>query len=256
MSMVDLSGKHALITGGGTGIGAAIAVQMADAGANVTITGRRRDVLEAHSARHERIKPVAGDVTDANSVANMFAEARKTFGPVNIVVANAGAAQSAPLSKTSLDLWEQMLSVNLTGTFLTLQAGLQDMEKLPWGRLIAIASTAGLKGYSYVSAYCAAKHGVVGLTRSLAGELATTGITVNAICPGFTETGLLADTLKNITEKTGMSESAARKSLAACNMQGRIIQPDEVASAALWLVGPGSDAITGQAISVSGGETW
>jgi len=254
--MANLEGKHALITGGGTGIGAAIALQMAEAGASVTITGRRLEVLEAHSSRHRQINPVAGDVTDADSVARMFAAARATSGPVEIVIANAGVAKSAPLSKTGLDLWNQMLSVNLTGAFLTLQAGVQNMDKSQWGRLITIASTAGLKGYPYVSAYCAAKHGVVGLTRSLAAELASTGITVNAICPGFTETSLLADTLKNITEKTGMSESAARKSLAASNMQGKIISPCEVAAAAMWLVGPGSDAITGQAISVSGGETW
>jgi len=247
--MADLTGKHALITGGGTGIGAAIALAMAKAGANVTITGRRLDVLKTHSNNHDLIKPVAGDVTDAASVQKMFL-------PVNIVVANAGAAQSAPLARTDLTLWDEMMSVNLTGTYLTFRQGLEEMKKSKWGRLVAIASTAGLKGYPYVSAYSAAKHGVIGLTRSLAVELATSNITVNAICPGFTETALLADTLKNITDKTGMSEEAARQTLASDNLLGRFVRPDEVAAAVMWLVQPGSDAITGQAISVSGGETW
>ena len=208
--MADLTGKHALITGGGTGIGAAIALAMADAGAHVTIAGRRLDVLKTHSDRHDLIKPVVGDVTDAASVQKMFLKASDLSGPVNIVVANAGAAQSAPLARTDLTLWDEMMSVNLTGTYLTFRQGLEEMKKSKWGRLVAIASTAGLKGYPYVSAYSAAKHGVIGLTRSLAVELATSNITVNAICPGFTETALLADTLKNITDKTGMSEEAAR----------------------------------------------
>ncbi len=254
--MADLTGKHALITGGGTGIGAAIALAMADAGAHVTIAGRRLDVLKTHSDRHDLIKPVVGDVTDAASVQKMFLKASDLSGPVNIVVANAGAAQSAPLARTDLTLWDEMMSVNLTGTYLTFRQGLEEMKKSKWGRLVAIASTAGLKGYPYVSAYSAAKHGVIGLTRSLAVELATSNITVNAICPGFTETALLADTLKNITDKTGMSEEAARQTLASDNLLGRFVRPDEVAAAVMWLVRPGSDAITGQAISVSGGETW
>ncbi len=258
--MADLTGKHALITGGGTGIGAAIALAMADAGAHVTITGRRLDVLKTHSDRHDLINPVVGDVTDAASVQKMFLMASDLSGPVNIVVANAGAAQSAPLAKTDLTLWDEMMSVNLTGTYLTfrqgLEEGLAEMKKSKWGRLIAIASTAGLKGYPYVAAYSAAKHGVIGLTRSLAVELAASNITVNAICPGFTETALLADSLKNITDKTGMSEEAARQTLASDNLLGRFVRPDEVAAAVMWLVQPGSDAITGQAISVSGGETW
>lgn len=254
--MGDLSGKHALVTGGGTGIGAAIALELAQAGANVTITGRRLAVLEALSEKHHLINPAVGDVTDSDSVNTMFARARDLSGPVNIVIANAGAAESASISKTDLALWNQMISVNLTGAFLTMRTGLDGMKKSEWGRMIAIASTAGLKGYTYVSAYCAAKHGVIGLTRSLATELAASKITVNAICPGFTETDLLAETLANISDKTGMSEADARKSLSATNSLGRFIQPQEVAAAVMWLVRPGSDAVTGQAISVSGGETW
>jgi len=254
--MTDLTGKVALVTGGGSGIGAAIALELAKAGANVMITGRRQKPLDELCKQHQQIKAITGDITDHTSVAEIFAATRNALGPADIVVANAGSAQSAPFAKTTLDQWNHMLEVNLTGVFLTFKQGLSEMNKSGWGRLISIASTAGLKGYGYVAPYCAAKHGVIGLTRSLAIETARSGITVNAVCPGFTETDMLADSIANIVEKTGMSEQDARHSLTGSNPMGRFIQPHEVAASVMWLVGPGSDAITGQAISVSGGETW
>lgn len=254
--MADFSGKHALITGGGTGVGAAIALALANSGADVTVAGRRAGPLTALTKENPKIHAVTADVTNERSVASMFSVARESCGPVDIVVANAGAAESAPLGKTDLAMWERMLAVNLTGTFLTLREGLNGMAGKNRGHLIAISSTAGLKGYAYVAAYSAAKHGVIGLVRSLALETATKGITVNALCPGFTETPLLAASIANIVKKTGMSEEDARASLASTNPTGRFVQPEEVAAAVIWLCSDGASSITGQSISISGGETW
>lgn len=248
--MTDLSGRRALVTGGGGGLGADLARGLAAAGAEVWIAGRRAEALEkvAADAPGGRIHPVAADVTDEASVAAMFDAA----GPCDIVIANAGASESAPFGKTSLAAWERMISVNLTGCFLTLREGARQMDG--WGRLIAVASTAGLKGYGYVSAYAAAKHGVVGMVKSAALEMARSGVTVNALCPGFLDTEMTAASIANITEKTGMSADAARASLEKMSPQKRLIRPAEVTAAALWLCGPGSEGITGQAISISGGE--
>jgi len=245
---MTVAGKRVLITGGGTGVGADMALAFARAGADVVIAGRRAEPLDAVAGRVASIRAVTADVTDEASVAAMFEAA----GRVDIVVANAGAAESAPLAKTTLDQWNRMLAVNLTGVFLTLRAGLAQMEG--WGRLISVASTAGLKGYAYVAPYAAAKHGVVGLTRSLALEVAKRGITVNALCPGYLDTEMTDASVANIVRKTGMTEEAARARLAASNPQGRLIQPAEVSAAALWLCGPGSEGINGQAIAISGGE--
>lgn len=244
---MTLAGKRVLVTGGGTGVGADLARGFAEAGAEVVVAGRRAAPLEAVASR-TGARIVTADVTDEASVAAMFAAA----GPCDIVIANAGAAESAPFGRTTLEQWNAMLAVNLTGVFLTFRAGLAQMPG--WGRLIAVASTAGLKGYAYVAPYAAAKHGTVGLARSLALEVAKKPITVNALCPGFLDTEMTERSVANIMEKTGMDAAKARASLEATNPQKRLIQPAEVTAAALWLCGPGSEGINGQAIAIAGGE--
>ena len=243
-----------MITGGGTGVGAAIAHSLAAEGAKVTLAGRRREPLEETAADIPGAAVVQADVTDEEAVTDLFEAARAAHGPVEILVANAGAAESAPVKNTSLAQWDRVLSVNLTGAFLCAREALTDMLQADGGRIVFVSSTAGLKGYPYVAAYCAAKHGVVGLARAMAGELARTGITVNAVCPGFTETPLLAESVSKIVEKTGRSQTAARESLVSVNPQGRFVQPEEVADTVLWLCSSGSASVTGQAISISGGE--
>ena len=245
---MSMTTRRVLITGGGTGLGADLALAFAGQGAEVVITGRRLEPLQTIAAQSDGIRATTGDVTDENSVAAMFEAA----GPVDIVIANAGASASAPFGKTSLDDWNAMLAANLTGTFLTLRAGLNQMSG--WGRLIAISSTAGLKGYAYVAPYAAAKHGVVGLIRSLALEVARSDVTANALCPGFLDTEMTERSVARIAGATGRDESEARASLEALNPQGRLIQPSEVTAAALWLSGPGSEGVNGLAISISGGE--
>jgi 3-hydroxybutyrate dehydrogenase len=245
---MTLSGKRVLITGGGSGAGADLARGFAAHGADIVITGRRRAPLEAVAASAPNIRWVEADVTDEAQVAALFAAA----GRCDIVIANAGAADSEVLARTTLAQWQAMIAVNLTGVFLTLRDGLNQMSG--WGRLIAVASTAGLKGYAKVAPYAAAKHGVVGLVRSLALEIASRPVTVNALCPGFLDTPMTDRAIAVIVEKTGRSPAAARAALAGLNPQGRLIQPAEVTSAALWLCAPGSEGVNGQAIAISGGE--
>lgn len=245
---MSFKGKRVLITGGGSGTGADLARGFAETGAEVVIAGRRKDVLEKVAGTSRAIHPIVADVTDESRVKALFAEA----GPCDIVIANAGDAASAPMARTSLADWNAMLAVNLTGVFLTFREGLALMNG--WGRLIAIASTAGLKGYPYVAPYVAAKHGVVGLVRALALEVAAKPITVNAICPGFLDTGMTERSIANIMEKTKRSREEAMASLTRSNPQGRLIAPQEVTAAALWLCGPGSEGINGHALAISGGE--
>ncbi|MEX0300054.1 MAG: SDR family NAD(P)-dependent oxidoreductase [Kordiimonas sp.] len=252
--MTTLTGKHALVTGGGTGVGAAIALILAAEGAKVTISGRRIEPLQQLASQTKNITAVTADVTDGASVRAMFEQVKAENGPVDIAIANAGAAESAPFGKVDEGQWDRMIGVNLTGVFHTLQAALADMQQQGWGRLISIASTAGLKGYSYVAPYCAAKHGVVGLTKALALEVAKTGVTVNAVCPGFVDTPLLEKSVQTIVKKTGRTPEEARKILASDNPQGRLIQPEEVAATTLWLCSDAASSINGQAISISGGE--
>lgn len=247
--MNDLTGKTALITGGGSGAGAVMARAFAEAGARVWIAGRSEGPLKKVAAGHDGISFKVADVTDAQSVQALFS----ACGPVNIVIANAGAAQSDSFAKTGMDAWQLMIDVNLTGVFTTFREGLRQMPPAG-GRLIAIASTAGLKGYAYVAPYAAAKHGVIGLVKSVGLEIANSGTTINAICPGFMDTEMTQRSLANIMEKTGMSEEKARAALIKHNPQGRLIQPGEVADTALWLCSDGAASINGQAISISGGE--
>ncbi|HZH08427.1 MAG TPA: SDR family NAD(P)-dependent oxidoreductase [Lautropia sp.] len=252
---MELAGRHALVTGAVRGIGAEIARSLIAAGAQVSLLGRDAGALsllagqlggEAHA--------VVADVVDQGQVEAAFAAARQRFGPLGILVNNAGQAGSAAFQKTDLDLWNRMIAVNLTGTFLCSKAAVPQLLECGWGRIVNIASTAGQRGYAYVTAYTAAKHGVVGLTRALALELARKNITVNAVCPGYTDTDLLRESIANVTARTGRSSEEARAQFEAGNPQGRVVMPAEVASAVLWLCSPGASAINGHSVSVSGGE--
>lgn len=251
--MSKLAGHHAVITGGGTGIGAAIAKTFSEAGAIVSVMGRRLDVLQEIENAYPLCAAIPIDVTDEHSVAAAMVSAR-TRAPVTILVNNAGGAETAPLAKTSTDLWNRMIALNLTGTFLCSRALLPEIAAAPGGRIISIASTSGLKGYAYTGAYAAAKHGVIGLTRTMALELAKTSATANAICPGFADTDLVQRSLDAVQAKTGLTRADALAQFVRDNPQRRLIEPDEVAACALWLCDPLSASVNGQSIAIAGGE--
>lgn len=241
--------KQAVVTGGGSGIGAAVAKRLLADGWRVTLMGRSLERLRAQHAELGDVAIQVCDVSDESSVSAAFA----AVGDVDLLVNNAGQVETAPLHKTSLELWQRLLNVNLTGTFLCSRAVLPGMLARKQGRIVNVASTAALKGYAYVAAYCAAKHGVLGLTRALALEVATKGVTVNAVCPGYTETDIVANAVDTIAVKTGRTPEQARAELAKANPQGRLIQPEEVADTVAWLAA--SPGVNGQAIAVCGGET-
>jgi NAD(P)-dependent dehydrogenase (short-subunit alcohol dehydrogenase family) len=249
-----LDGLHAVVTGGGSGIGAAIAEALAAEGASLTLMGRRLDRVAAHAATLPAARALACDVTDEAAVEAGFAEAAALGGPIAILINNAGAAESAPFQRTTLAQFRRLIDVNLTGAFLCSRAALGPMLAGGFGRIVNIASTAGLRGYPYVAAYCAAKHGLVGLTRALAQELARERVTVNAVCPGYTDTDLVRDAVDRIVAKTGRSREATIAELAKANPQGRLVQPREVAAIVAFLCRRDNEAITGQAIAVAGGE--
>jgi len=256
VTLASLSGQHALVTGASRGIGAVVAAALAAEGAHVSLLAREAQSLArlAGQLGNDRALPVAADVTDGASVRGAFAAARARFGPVHILINNAGQAASAKFTDTDEALWQRIMAVNLTGTYLCAHAAVTDMLELKYGRIVNIASTAGLRGAAYISAYVASKHAVIGLTRALALEYATRNITVNAVCPGYVDTDIVRQAVATIRNKTGRSESEALAALVATNPQQRLITPEEVANAVLWLCRPGSQSITGQSLIISGGE--
>lgn len=257
----SLQDRHAVVTGGSRGIGLATAKHLLSLGARVTIMGRDIESLEAAVqtlsplAQPGKVASAQCDIADQSAVVQAMDEARKIQGSIDILVNNAGQAVSQRFDRITEDEWQRMIAVNLSGTFYCVQACMPGMLQAGWGRIVNVASTAGLVGYGYVSAYCAAKHGVIGLTRALAVEAAGKGVTVNAVCPGYTETDIVRNAVARISEKTGAGEQAARAALTARNPQGRLVQPDEVAAAIAWLCLPDSGAMNGLAVPVDGGET-
>lgn len=250
---MDLSGKHALVTGGGTGIGLAIAKALAEQGAEVTITGRRQEVLEEVATKG--LHPLAMDVRDEADIIAKVEAAVAARGPIQICIANAGVAEGKALHKTTLDFWRNMMSTNLDGAFLTIRESLKSMVQTDWGRIITVASIAGLRGLKGGACYSASKHGMIGLTRALSEDYMGSAITVNALCPGYVDTPIVDRNITSIAQRAGISEEEALKIMVNANRHQRLIEPEEVAAAALWLVGPGSQSINGQTIEIAGGQT-
>jgi NAD(P)-dependent dehydrogenase (short-subunit alcohol dehydrogenase family) len=256
MSSAALAGRHAVVTGASRGIGAVIAAALAADGARVSLFARDTQTLMQLAGRlgDDSAHPVTADVTQSASVHAAFAAARKRFGPVHILINNAGQAASAKFTDTDEALWNRLLAVNLTGTYLCARQAVPDMLGAGFGRIVNIASTAGLRGAAYISAYVTSKHAVIGLTRALAIEYATKNLTVNAVCPSYVDTDIVRNAITTIQAKTGRSEAEALAALVAANPQRRLVTPAEVANSVMWLCRPGSQSITGQSIIISGGE--
>jgi len=248
---MSLSNKHAVVTGGGTGIGLAIANALHSKGAMVTIMGRNKDRLSEAAKNKPRMNIKVVDVTDPLSVKDAFSQT-SGIEPISILVNNAGAALSSAFHKTSYEAWQQMINVNLNSVYLTINSALEEIMSANHGRIINIASTAGLEGYAYTSAYCAAKHGVIGLTKSLALELIGTDTTINSICPGFTNTDIVTKAIKNIMKKTGRSKEEALSGILSSAGQKRLVEPNEIALEVIRLCEPKNDIINGQSIVIDG----
>lgn len=242
-----------MVTGGGTGIGAAIARALGAEGAKLTLVGRRREPLDAVAGELDAAVATA-DVTNPAEVDAAFAAARAAHGPVTILINNAGAAAATPFAKIRAEEWRALMAVNLDSLLYCSQAALPDLLAAPSARIVNIASIAGLRGGAYIAPYVAAKHGAVGLTRALAAEFARTGLTVNAVCPGYVETDIVANAVANISSKTGRSADEALATLTATNPQGRLLHPDEIAASVVWLCLPESRGVNGQAITINGGD--
>lgn len=249
-----LNGRHALISGGGTGIGLAIAQIMAEAGAEVTITGRRAEILQTAASQNAKFHARIMDVCDETSVVEAVQKATQDLGPISICIANAGIAEGMALHKTDLATWRHTMATNLDGAFLTIRECLLSMRDLDWGRVIAVSSIAGLKGLKGAPAYTASKHGLIGLIRGLSADYVGTGLTFNALCPAYVDTAIVDNNVKTISARAGIDADAARAIMVNTNPHKRLITPDEVAAAALWLCSPGSQSVNGQTIEISGGQ--
>ncbi len=266
MTKQHLQGRHAVVTGGGTGIGLAIAQSLAAEGAEVTITGRRAAPLQEAAAQTPGLHPQTMDVTDEASVTDGIAAAVDAHGPVRICVANAGIAVGRSFTKNDLAFWNRIMETNVTGAFLTVRECLRSMDELAqgdqgdqgdkdgWGRVIAVSSMAGLRGLRGGSAYTASKHAVIGMIRALSEERLGGPITFNALCPGYVDTPIVTRNTASIAQRAGISEDAARKVMTDANRHGRLLDPQEVAAAALWLCLPGSQSVNGQTIEIAGGQ--